>query len=189
MSDTRILSTHAILNFKKSLLEKEYVIKKISEFSFHSGRSQKVYQTRIEVLSGDVFQIVYWKQLYQLMDTDVLSSDYAKDRDKKLKSVLKTFGFGNADVLGTQMDSVLDLLSLEIEGKSPFLIFLIKDGRCLWCGAREFYEFVMRYSSMLENGKAYGGEFCFVPVRWLKDWNHSPKKAFPIVDLMEKING
>jgi len=174
--------------FIHSLTEKGYEITQIKDVRILSGRGRVITQKLVEVNSGEAFQVAFWTKLCRLIDTDDLRMDFAKERDKKLKIVLRTFGFGDEDVLGLQMSAVLNLIELETKGTFAHLVFLIKDGRCLWCRAREFYEFVLRYDSFLEQAPTYGGEFCIVPVKWLKDWNNLPNKTYPTL-LEGKIYG
>lgn len=167
--------------FLHKLSEKRFKVNEVVAVKIRSGRGRVIKQKRAICDSGDLFQIAFWTKLYQLVKTEDLREDYAKERDLRIKSVLNLFGFGDLNVLGLQMEAVLELLETIEKGFTPHLIFLIKDGRCLWCTAIEFYNFIIRYESFLLYSHTYGGEFCLVPVNWLKSWNADPLSAAPSI--------
>jgi len=166
--------------FLESLRIRGYEIKEIRDLRIRSGGGKIITQKLAVTTSSEVFQIAFWSKLYQLIDTADLREDFAKERDIKLKSVLRSFGYGNIDVLGIQMSAILQLIGLETEGLFAHLVFLVKDGRTFWCKARDFYNFVTRYDSFLIHAPTYGGEFCIVPIGWLLKWD-DPIIAHPII--------
>lgn len=166
-----VSSSEAEKWFLKSLEERDFIINEVRPIRIRSGRGKIITQKLAITNTGDAFEIAFWSKLYQLVRTEDLRENFARERDKKLKNVLKTFGHGTVDVLGIQMSVILELMEMENEGFVTHLVFLIKDGRVFWCRVADFYNFVTRYDSYLIHAPTYGGEFCIVPIGWLYLWD------------------
>jgi hypothetical protein len=113
---------------------------------------------------SEVFHLKFSKKLFQPRETVVGG---AADLDKKLKFAIMHFGSGETTLNGINEDLLLDLIEIETKGFQTYFVTVMADGRVLWRTAREVYEFVQRYDTIIHFPKAFEQPVCFVPTGWL----------------------
>ena len=113
---------------------------------------------------SEVFHLKFSKKLFQPRDNVVGG---AADLDKKLKFAIMHFGNGETTLNGINEDILIELVDIESKGFQTYFVTVMADGRVLWRTAREVYEFVQRYDTVMHFPKAYEQPVCFVPTGWL----------------------
>ncbi len=113
---------------------------------------------------AEVFHLKFSKKLFQPRDNVVGG---AADLDKKLKFAITHFGSGETTLNGINEDILIELIDIESKGFQTYFVTVMADGRVLWRTAREVYEFVQRYDTVMHFPKAYEQPVCFVPTGWL----------------------
>src|SRR5690606_19014050 len=98
-------------------------------------------------------------------------SEFGKELDERYKYMIRVFGNGDPSISGLNEDTMLDLLELEQQGYTPYLVTIFpQTGEVLWCHAYEAYNMIMRHGSLPQHSfqGMEGSTYCSIPTGWMK---------------------
>lgn len=135
------------------------------------------FHDRIRTSSGELYHLKFTKQPY-LPKPSHKVSEFAKELDEKLKHAIRTFGQGEDTLIGINDNIILDLVALSRQGENPYFVTVLGDGRIMWRGIEDFYNFVMRHDTFFKFARQNRPQ-AMVPTGWLIPWGEM--KVYPPV--------
>lgn len=168
---------------QESLRQRTYEVKQRERVKVDISRyGRPIFHSRIMTDDG-YYQVKFQRQEHMpLADNEVRT---AHTENKRLKYAIQNFGQGNETDIGVNQNVLFDLMELEAKsGLQTFLLNAVGNSRIFqdhsiiyWSRALDFYEFAMRWGTVIYNSSAYGGTVFLVPTGWMKLWEeplHAP---------------
>ena len=123
---------------------------------------------RIETVTEELYHLKFTKNPYRPKPTHKVS-EFAKELDEKLKHAIRVFGQDEDTLIGINENLILEMLEISRQGKSVYFLTVVGDGRILWRGIEDFYNFVMRYDTFFKFARDNVPQ-AMVPTGWLIPW-------------------
>lgn len=141
----------------------------------HARDGHPILHARLWTQHG-VYQIKYQKTEHiPLADHEIRTAHIENER---LKYAIRFLGSGNETDIGVNESVLFELLNIEEEKLTgAFLLNAVGASRVYqgssivyWCRAKEFYEFAVRWGTVIYNSVSYGGTVFLVPTGWMRKW-------------------
>lgn len=169
--------------FCNELVQREMTIDKRLKIKAYAGGGHYVFEDRIVTKSREVYHIKCRPKGRWIPKDSSRVSDFGKELDERYKFLIRTFGNGDLSISGVNEDTIIDLLEMESQGYTPYLVTIFpQTGEILWCHAYEAYDMVMRYGTLPQQSLKgmEGMTFCSIPTGWMKKWT-GVIVAFPVL--------
>ena len=163
----------AVQAFCSELTRRGLVIAKREKVKANLGRGRFLYEDRIITATKEVYHIKCRPRGRWIPKDSSQISEVGRELDERYKYLIRVFGNGDPSISGFSEDRILDLLEMENQGYTTYLVTLFpKTGEVLWCHAYEAYDMVMRYGTLpqLSFQGIEGMTFCSIPTGWMKKW-------------------
>lgn len=170
-------STDALRRFLRALRERN--IEHHDPYQTPTG-DPGFFHYRIETTTEELYHLKFTKVPYRPKPTEKVSL-FARELDEKLKYAIRVFGQGEDTLVGINENLILELLEISRQGKSVYFLTVIGDGRILWRGIEDFYNFVMRHDTFFKFARANVPQ-AMVPTGWLIPWVEAVSKPPTIVE-------
>jgi len=165
----------------KELVQRGMLIDKRLKIKAYAGSGRYVFEDRILTKSREVYHIKCRPRGRWIPKDSSKVTNFGKELDDRYKYLIRIFGKGDLSISGVNEDTILDLLEMESQGYTPYLVTIFpQTGEILWCHAYEAYDMVMRYGTLPQQSfqGMEGMTFCSIPTGWMKKWE-GLESAFP----------
>jgi len=147
-----------------------------------SRYGRPIYHTRLRTQNA-YYQVKFQRQEHMPLANNQVRTALAEN--ERLKYAIGSFGGDNPTDIGVNQNVLFELMELEERsGLQTYLLNAVGDSRVhghsiiYWSRVLDFYEFAMRWSTVIYDSTAYGGTVFLVPTGWMKIWEE-PLRAFP----------
>ena len=165
--------SEAVDYFCRELIHRGMEIDGRLKIKAYAGNGRYVFEDRIVTKSREVYHIKCRPRGRWFPKDSSRVSDFGKELDERYKFLIRTFGNEDRSISGVNEDTILDLLEMESQGYTPYLVTIFpRTGEILWCHAYEAYDMVMRYGTLPQTSfqGMSGMTFCSIPTGWMKSW-------------------
>jgi len=167
-------SDDAVNDFIAQLRSRGLVIAEKRKRKAHSGQGKFINMDEVVTTTREVYLIKCRLQGRWIPKDSSKVSEFGKELDERFKFIVRTFGNGDPSISGLNEDTILDLVDLETQGYTCYLVTIFpKSGEIFWCHAFEAYDLVMRYGALPQHSfqGLSGQTFCSIPTGWMKKWD------------------
>jgi hypothetical protein len=162
----------AVLGFIEKLNQRGITVSDRKKVPVYD-RGRTIYEDRVFTMTKEVYHIKCRpKGRWYPKNSDEMS-ELGKELDERYKFLIRVFGNGDGSLSGLNEDTMIDLLELEAQGYTPYLVTVFpKTGEILWCHAYQAYDMIMRYGTLPQisfQGMS-GMTLSSIPTGWMKKW-------------------